>query len=143
MQNDTKLGRQRGGNGLPPHDVHFWSQNFHGSQGQTKSEEAMEHMRKPLTFALAIQETWTLGQDIVNSGEFVIIHHGLKEKVCNRGYLGVAIILGTAARDAWKRAGSPAPNRLGDRILAVRLEETMCVRERDTLGDVPSGIDTD
>ena len=104
----------------PTHDEYFWSQNFHGSQGEVKIEEAMGHMRNDKIFALAIQETWKTGNHIATSGGFTVLHNGLTDKVCNRGSMGVAIVLGVEASKAWRRGGNQT-FRFGNRIIAVRL----------------------
>ena len=53
-------------------------------------------------------------------GEFLMLHHGLAAKTCNRGQLGVAIVLDTDAQHAFEQAGS-WKKAYGNRILAAHL----------------------
>ena len=53
-------------------------------------------------------------------GEFLILHHGLSAKICNRGQLGVAVMLNMDAQYTFEQAGS-WKKAYGNCILAARL----------------------
>jgi len=64
-----------------------------------------------------------LGSEDLKAGlqeEFLMLHHGLAAKTCNRGQLGVAIVLDTDAQHAFEQAGS-WKKAYGNRILAAHL----------------------
>jgi len=68
-------------------------------------------------------ETWRLGSVDLKAGlqeEFLMLHHGLAAKNCNRGQLGVAIVLDTDTQHAFEQAGS-WKKAYGNRILTARL----------------------
>jgi hypothetical protein len=71
-------------------------------------------------WAACLQETWPIGDSTLENGGLTFIHHGLSEKPCKRGALGVAIVLSLEARKAWERAGSKIIY-FGPRIRATRL----------------------
>jgi len=70
-----------------------------------------------------LAETWRVGNEDLKAGlqgEFLILYHGLAANTCNRGQLGVAIVLDTDIQHAFEQAGS-WKKAYGNRILAVRL----------------------
>jgi hypothetical protein len=61
-----------------------------------------------------------VGNTTHENNNTIIINHGPPKKLCKRGSLGVAIVLGPEARRCWEKAGSQQLY-FGERILATRL----------------------
>lgn len=74
-------------------------------------------------FACSVQEDWRLGKNEVEHNGCVYIHTGPDKKLCNRGSLGVGILLSKAAVQAWTDAGNQVL-RFGLRVIATRLHVT-------------------
>jgi len=72
-----------------------------------------------------LQETWIVGDEdfMIGTGERAmrVLHHGEVVRTCNRGRLGVAIVLSPEAQEAQARAGG-AKLVFGKRVIAVRLQ---------------------
>jgi hypothetical protein len=79
-------------------------------------------MQQKNIFACAIQETWSLGNEISEIYGCYIIEHGSKSKP-KRDHPpgGVAIILSPDAVRAWIKAGS-CVLQIGNRTFAIKLE---------------------
>ncbi len=87
---------------------------------EEKEEEIILRIVQRNLWAATVQETWRIGDNTWENGGLTFIHHGLSEKPCKRGALGVAIVLSLKARKAWERTGSKILY-FGPRILATRL----------------------
>jgi len=88
-----------------------------------KQDELFAHMHTYKINIALLAETWRLGSEDLKAGlqgEFLMKHRGLSTQTCDRGQLGVAIVLDTDVQhvfeqaDSWKKA-------YGNRILAARL----------------------
>ena len=74
--------------------------------------------------AAALQETWAAvppGRDNDEIDGFLIIRHGETVRSCNRGRLGVVIILSPIARLAWEARGELVRKDREGRVMAVDL----------------------
>jgi len=88
-----------------------------------KQDELFAHMHTQKINIALLAGSWRLSSEDLKAGlrgEFLMLHHGLAAKTCNRGQLGVAIVLNTDAQHAFEQAGS-WKKAYGDRILAARL----------------------
>ena len=82
------------------------SQNVRGFT-EEKMEVIIQNMKEKDVQVACIQETWRVtptGREEETIDGFLIVHHGEKARSCNRGRLGVAIILNRKARKHWKQA---------------------------------------
>ena len=120
----------------PGNIVRFATQNIRGlgdrSDGSNpKLEELFEGMRRRRGGACiqvyCLQETWRVGGEDLQGGErvgggsgFLVLQHGEVERSCSRGRLGVAIVLGVEAQEAYARAGK-VKRVYGDRVITARL----------------------
>jgi hypothetical protein len=126
--------------------IDIMSQNLRDFR-EEKEEEIILRMVERNLWAACLQETWRIGNSTWENGGLTFIHHGLSEKPCKRGALGVAIVLSSEARKSWERAGSKILY-FGPRILATRLRlhgtsrrrpltlllVSVCARQRQTAG---------
>jgi hypothetical protein len=74
--------------------------------------------------AAALQETWAAvppGRDNDEIDGFLVIRHGETVRSCNRGRLGVVIILSPIARLAWEARGELVRKDREGRVMAVDL----------------------
>lgn len=101
--------------------VNIFSKNERGLTKDAHMEETIAWMERHQGYAAGLQETWKLGDTQEQHRNYVIINHGPKEKLCKRGSLGVAIVLGPEARKAWEEAGNQVMY-FGPRIIATRLK---------------------
>ena len=113
----------------------FTFQNVRGMKDRSdgsnaKLDELLSTVIKEEIFAAMVTETWESGNHNLEKaaqggggegGGILYLHPGLEEKDCNRGRLGVAIILGKEARKGFEKAGSQKLT-YGDRIMAIRIE---------------------
>ena len=73
-----------------PFDIKIYSQNSRGLRAPDL-EEVLMLMNKNNIFAWTVQETWMLGDSILQHSEgFVSLHHGPTEKLCRR-HVGLII----------------------------------------------------
>jgi hypothetical protein len=92
-------------NGFDEHSntcIDIMSQNLRGLS-EDKEEEIILLMVQRNLWAASLQETWRIGDNTWENGGLTFIYHGLSEKPCKRGALGVAIVLSSEARKAWVR----------------------------------------
>lgn len=101
--------------------VTIHSQNSRGLPGR-KLEELLATMKKKNIFAWCLQETWRLKLEELDHHDTgcITINHGLQEKDCRRGRLGVMIVLSPLAKAAYERGGC-RKKTYGLRIVSVRL----------------------
>lgn len=92
-----------------------------GLKNEAKVEEWLQHCRTNDIFVASAQETWQLGTAQYENSEWLLLSHGSKTKLSNRGSLGLMFALSPAARKAWKDAGSEVTD-YGLRIMAIRLK---------------------
>jgi hypothetical protein len=83
-------------------------------------EELVAWLERTGVFAGGLQETWKTGKTQEEHRGYVILNHGPVKKLCNRGSLGVAIVLSPEARKGWEEAGARI-DYFGPRIIATRL----------------------
>ena len=72
--------------------------------------------------AAALQEAWAIvpsGRDNDETDGFLIIWHGETVRPCNRGQLGIVIILSPVARLAWKARGELVRKDREGRVMTV------------------------
>jgi exonuclease III len=86
-------------------------------------EELVHGLNESRVFAASLQETWIVGDKVLEHDRYTIINHGPPVKLCSRGSLGVAIALDPSAKKAWESAGCTVLY-FGIRIIAVRLKVT-------------------
>ena len=87
----------------------------------TKKYAACNEKRKR---AHTLQEAWAvvpLGRANDETGSFLIIWHGGTVRPCNRGRLGVVIILSPVARLAWEARGELVRKDREGRVMTVDL----------------------
>ena len=77
--------------------IDIMSQTLRGFK-EDKAEEIILRMVERNVLAVCLQETWRIGDSTWENGGLTFIHHGLSEKPCKRGALGVAIVLSSEAR---------------------------------------------
>ena len=100
--------------------VRILSNNQRGMSKDAQIEQVLAWFDNVNAYAAGLQETWKLGDETeVNNGR-IILNHGPKNKLCNRGSLGVSIVLSLPAVLAWERAASQRMT-FGPRIIATRL----------------------
>ena len=101
--------------------VTIHSQNSRGLPCR-KLEELLATMKEKNIFAWCVQETWRLKLEELDHHDTgcITINHGLQEKDCRRGRLGVMIVLGPLAKAAYERGGCKNKT-YGLRIVTVRL----------------------
>ena len=99
----------------------IYSQNSRGLRTD-KLEEVMATLMKLGLLAWCLQETWRLKLEQLDHHDTgcLSINHGLEEKVCRRGSLGVMIVLSPRAKAAYERGGCKKKT-YGIRILSVLL----------------------
>ena len=97
------------------------SHNVRGLVKDQHIEECLAFATKSKAWATCLQETWMVGNTTHEHNNTIIINHGPPKKLCNRGSLGVAIVLGPHARKCWEKAGCQQLY-YGERILATRLK---------------------
>ncbi len=71
--------------------------NLRGFREENEKGIILRMVQRNLRAAL-LQETWRIGDNTWEKCGLTFIHHGLSEKPCKRGALGVAIILISDAR---------------------------------------------
>ena len=86
-------------------------------------EELVHGLKESRVFAASLQETWIVGDKVLEHDRYTIINHGPPAKLCSRGSLGVAIALDPSAKKAWESAGCTVLY-FGIRIIVVRLKVT-------------------
>jgi hypothetical protein len=95
--------------------------NVRGIVKDGEMEECVLMLKKSKAWVGTLQETWIVGNSVVEHDDWFFIHHGPKEKLCRRGSLGVSIALSKDAKKAWEQAGC-TQMYFGLRILATRLK---------------------
>ena len=95
--------------------------NVRGIVTDQNMEECALMFKKQRAWAGTLQETWITGDSLKDHNGWLFINHGLPEKVCKRGSLGVSIVLSKSARKAWEQTGSKVMY-YGPRIIAIRLK---------------------
>ena len=101
--------------------VTIYSQNSRGLRTD-KLEEVLATLMKFGVFAWCLQETWRLKLEELDHHDTgcMSINHGLQEKECRRGSLGVMIVLSPRAKAAYVRGGCKQKT-YGRRVLSVLL----------------------
>ncbi len=82
----------------------MFSQNARGLRKEDKLEELRGGAKQRNAFAVAIQESWRVGKDTIESDGWSFVTHRKKEETCARGYGGVALLLSPKAKKAWDAA---------------------------------------
>ena len=99
------------------------TQNVRGLTPE-KLEMIIHTMKDRGIHAAALQETWAAvppGRDNDEIDGFLVIRHGGAVRSCNRGRLGVVIILSPIARLAWEARGELVRKDREGRVMAVDL----------------------
>ena len=99
------------------------TQNVRGLTPE-KLEMIIHTMKDRGVHAAALQETWAVvpsGRDNDEIDGFLIIWHGETVRSCNRGRLGVVIILSPVARLAWETRGELVRKDREGRVMTVDL----------------------
>jgi hypothetical protein len=121
VSNPSSIFKSKNKEKLREKTVNIYSKNERGIWKDEQLEESVSWLERNKAFAAGFQETWKLGDTIEEHRGYVILNHGPKKKLCNRGSLGVAIALNGEAQKAWEKAGSQRMY-FGLRIIATRLE---------------------
>ena len=105
---------------VPTH--HIFQQNVRGLKSDSALTEIIDSMRCRNGFALGLQETWRIGNEIIIEENFTFLGSG-PDSQNGRGSCGVGILLSPSATNAWKAASSSTNlhNDLGPRVIAARL----------------------
>ena len=100
----------------------FAHQNVRGLRRDEKKEELFASLKARGVFAATLQETWLSGNDSLERSRYVAVCSGLEpsEHGCNRGRLGVAVVLSPEAAEAWRDSGGFVV-RASARAIGVRL----------------------
>ncbi len=73
-------------------------------------------------FALGLQETWRIGNEVITKENFTFLGSGPDSQTC-RGSCCVGILLSPSTTNAWKdaRSSTTLHNDLGPRVIVARL----------------------
>ena len=101
-------------------NIKLVTQNVRGLTDE-KMEMIIHNMKKKEIHVFCVQESWRVtpgGIEEETIDGFLILHHGERERSCNRGRLGVAI-LNKEARQAWKAGGEKVRISGDGRVISV------------------------
>ena len=100
----------------------FFTQNCRGVKTDDRLTMLFDGVERRGAFAAFLQETWRVGEEALEQQGCCFLGLG-PDKQEGRGSLGLGIVLGRLAYQAWRHSGAVVHRDLGsNRVMAVRLE---------------------